>query len=226
MINNVVFDIGKVLVDYHWKEWLEDILTDHEYAMFLENHKNRIGEKAFWISEDTDTLVEKLYNAIFMSGEWDEIDRGVLPLETIIVRIASHMEGGFYDELIRYCLNNSGRALKQYDYARSWIWNVKAKGFGVFYLSNYSRFMMAQNMECLDFVPMMNGGIFSDDVKLIKPDPAIYELLCERYCLIPNECVFIDDKKKNVEAAAKLGFHTILMKDYDQASVELERLLG
>jgi len=225
MINNVIFDIGKVLVDYNWKEWLEEILTDKDYTDFLHSYMRKNGKNPFWVSEDTDTLVDKLYDAIFASGEWDEIDRGVLSVDAVVARMASHMEGGSYDELVKHCMNNCGKALKQYDYARSWIWNIKAKGYGVFYLSNYSRLMMSQNMECLDFVPMMNGGIFSDDVKLIKPDPRIYELLCERFCLIPRECVFIDDKLKNVEAAAKLGFHTVLMEDYDQASVALDKLL-
>ena len=225
MINNVIFDIGRVLVHYNWKKWLEEILTGDDYADFLSNRAKKQGLPCDWISDDTDVLIDKLFNAIFASGEWDEIDRGLLPVNMVIERMASHVEGGDYKPLIDYCMHNCGCALEQYDYARSWIWNIKAKGFGVFYLSNYSRFIMEQNMECLDFVPMMNGGIFSDDVKLIKPDPLIYELLCERYCLIPKECVFIDDKPENVEAAVSLGFHGIIMKDYDQASVELNKLL-
>ena len=225
MINNVVFDIGRVLVHYNWKKWLRELLSDDDYIFFLTSYKNRTGKMPVWAGEEADVLVDKLYDAIFCHGDWDEIDRGVMSVEQVIIRMASHIEIGSYTDLVRFCLHNAGKALEQYDYSRSWLWNIKARGFGVFYLSNYSRFLMAQNKECLDFIPMMNGGIFSDDVKLIKPDPAIYELLCERYCLIPGECVFIDDKLENVEAAKKLGFKTIQMKDYDQASVELDKYL-
>ena len=225
MIKNVIFDIGRVLVHYDWRVWLNEILSDDGYAGFLKNYAEKNGKPAFWESEDRSTLIDIMFNAIFASGEWDEIDRGVLTVDAVIERMASHTGNSGYSELIRYCLYNSGRALSQYDHARPWIWELKAKGYGVYYLSNYSRLMMSLNKECLDFVTMMNGGIFSDDVKLIKPDPAIYELLCDRYCLIPGECVFIDDKILNVEAAAKLGFHTIQMRNYEQASSELNKLL-
>ena len=225
MINNVVFDIGRVLIHYNWMNWLTELIKSDEYDYFLKGYAKKNGVKPFWSKEDPEELVKKLFKGIFANGEWDEIDRGVLPLDSVIVRMASHMDGGHYEDLVRFCLDHTGSAFSQYEYARPWIWNIKAKGYGVFYLSNYSRYIMAQNMECMDFVPMMNGGIFSDDVKLIKPDPAIYELLCERYCLIPSECVFIDDKKENVDAAIKLGFHGIQMKNYDQASVELNNLL-
>ncbi|MFR2561755.1 MAG: HAD-IA family hydrolase [Anaeromassilibacillus sp.] len=41
--------------------------------------------------------------------------------------------------------------------------------------------------------------------KVMKPDPAIFQLLCERYHLIPEECFFIDDRLENIEAASNLG---------------------
>ena len=42
--------------------------------------------------------------------------------------------------------------------------------------------------------------------KLVKPDPAIFQLLTERYRLYPRDTLFIDDARANVEAAASLGF--------------------
>lgn len=49
--------------------------------------------------------------------------------------------------------------------------------------------------------------IVSGEEKLIKPDPAIYVLTCERVGLKPQEMLFIDDSRANIDAAAALGFH-------------------
>ena len=54
--------------------------------------------------------------------------------------------------------------------------------------------------ECLD------GAVISSREKLVKPDPEIFRLLCRRYSLIPEKCLFIDDLKGNTEAAAAEGF--------------------
>jgi len=68
--------------------------------------------------------------------------------------------------------------------------------------------------------------ITSCDVKLIKPDPAIYQLALKRAGCSPDESVFLDDREVNVHAAEALGIHGILVKDKDQAIMDLEKLLS
>ena len=94
------------------------------------------------------------------------------------------------------------------------------------YLSNYSEFVMEAKPEVLDFLPLMDGGVFSCYVGIIKPDPAIYTGLFRKYDLIPEECVFIDDKPENVQAAKDLGMAGIVFSSYDQAKGDLDRLLS
>jgi len=43
----------------------------------------------------------------------------------------------------------------------------------------------------------------------VKPDPAIYRLLCTRYAVAPERCVFIDDSLRNVEGARGVGMHAL-----------------
>ena len=84
-------------------------------------------------------------------------------------------------------------------------------------------------MECaeaLDFLPYTDGGILSWKEGLIKPQPEIYALLLERFQLIPQECVFLDDTAKNLDAAKEFGIHTILYQNQEQAYGELEALLA
>ena len=64
--------------------------------------------------------------------------------------------------------------------------------------------------DALRFTRLMDGGIFSCHEKLVKPDAAIYELLCERYGIDKSDAVFIDDSPKNVAGAEKAGIRAIL----------------
>jgi len=67
--------------------------------------------------------------------------------------------------------------------------------------------------------------IYSHDVGLQKPDRAVYELLCERLGLQPQEIVFVDDVDVCVEAARAIGIHGIQFKETAQAIVEIEACL-
>ena len=76
---------------------------------------------------------------------------------------------------------------------------------------------------------IVNGAfdhmIASCDVKLIKPNPAIYELALERIGNDAGECVFIDDREVNVNAAEALGMHSIVYKTREQTIKDLEKIL-
>lgn len=82
-------------------------------------------------------------------------------------------------------------------------------------------------MDCrdaLDFIPYTDGGILSYEDKVIKPWREIYELLLSRYGLKAEECVFLDDTEKNVDAAVEAGFAGIVFKTKEQAQKELAAL--
>ena len=74
-------------------------------------------------------------------------------------------------------------------------------------------------------MPLMDGGILSYKVKLTKPDPEIYKLLLSMYSLKAEECVFIDDTPKNVDAAMKLGIKGIVYKTHEQAAGDLDKIV-
>ena len=65
----------------------------------------------------------------------------------------------------------------------------------------------------------------SCDYHLIKPDPAFYQVLIDRYGLDPERCVFLDDLESNLETARKFGIHTIHVKNHEQAAEDLRQLL-
>ncbi|MBM3670876.1 MAG: HAD-IA family hydrolase [Actinobacteria bacterium] len=63
-------------------------------------------------------------------------------------------------------------------------------------------------------------------VGLRKPDPRIYELVCERLDVTPDEAVFLDDLGVNLKPARALGMTTIKVSDIGAAIAELEAVLG
>ena len=67
-----------------------------------------------------------------------------------------------------------------------------------------------------------DGIMVSSSVHLIKPDTRIYELLCNTYSLKPEECIFIDDRPENVEAAEAVGMKGII---FDGSFAVIEKQL-
>lgn len=59
-----------------------------------------------------------------------------------------------------------------------------------------------------------------------KPNPAIYELTCERLRVAPSACVFLDDLGINLKPARALGMHTIKVVDEEQALRDLRAATG
>lgn len=197
MIRNIVFDIGNVLIDFDWGEYIYDLF---------------------------DTATAEAVRSAMFCELWNEIDRGVLTEEELLQSFINRA-GGFEKE-IRHAYFEVGRALRKRGYAIPWIKGLKAEGYNIYYLSNFSEHVKRSSADALSFIQYTNGGIFSYDVKVIKPDPAIYKLLFDKYSLIPSECVFIDDNPANIEAAKKLGMHTVHFTSFEQAKSELNKKIS
>lgn len=197
MIRNVIFDIGNVLTDFRWNEFLRD--------------------KGF-----DETMITRIAKASVLSPFWAEVDRGVWDEEKLMqefVKLDPEIEAQLY----RAYDNIHGMVTRR-DYAIPWIRELKNKGFGVYYLSNFSYKAYVDCSDALDFIPYTDGGILSFQDRVIKPDEQIYRLLLSRYQLKPQECVFIDDMSANVETAKKLGFAGIVFDTREQVQKELRAL--
>ena len=68
--------------------------------------------------------------------------------------------------------------------------------------------------------------VISGQVGLRKPDPAIFEMAVERIGLRPEECLFVDDLRHNIEAAEKAGMRGVLHTEAGKTIRQLEELLG
>lgn len=199
MIKTVILDIGNVLAAFAWQEY---------YASF---------------GYDDETL-ERLGKATVLSPDWNQYDLGILSDEEILKLFIEN--DPYIEKQLRETLTHYGPILQRYEYAIPWIEELHAKGLQVLYLSNFSPKALRECSAVLDFVPYTDGGIFSCDVRLTKPDPAIYQLLLSRYHLKADECVFIDDTLVNVNAAEALGIHGVQFKNLTQAKAELDAIVN
>ena len=150
------------------------------------------------------------------------MDRGKLSEEEMLEGFIQNDPS--VEKEIRQIYENLHGILTKANYAIPWIKELKAKGYQVLVLSNFSDKVARENPDALDFLEYVDGGILSYQDGVIKPDPAIYRLLLDRYGLKPEECVFLDDVPKNVDAAAAFGIATILFRNQEQAMEELRAL--
>jgi putative hydrolase of the HAD superfamily len=104
---------------------------------------------------------------------------------------------------------------------------VKGAGYRTALLTNISRSGEALWRSLFAVDELFDVVVDSSQVGLRKPDPAIFLLTCERLGLQPEQCLFVDDLRCNVDAAADLGMTTLQCKDPVAVADEVvEMLLG
>ncbi len=64
--------------------------------------------------------------------------------------------------------------------------------------------------------------VYSHEEGLLKPDPQIYRIACERLAIPAEDCVFLDDVPTNVEGAWSIGMHAVAFENDEQAIQKLE----
>jgi epoxide hydrolase-like predicted phosphatase len=92
-------------------------------------------------------------------------------------------------------------------------------------LSNYSNDLRPKIEKEWALGSVFDEIIISCEVGMIKPDPAIFNLMLDRLGEKANESVLIDDRMRNIDGAKKMGFHTIFFTSKEQALEELARIL-
>ena len=187
MYKSVIFDIGGVLVDFDPKAYLVDRLCNAE-------------------------MEEKVYDLTFGSEEWQLLDAGKLSRYDGNQRMLEHAraEGCAFE--VQGVLDDWMHILRPRRRMQELVQKLKAHGYCVYYLSNIPEDVLDLLMN-RDMKGLFDGGVASCEVHINKPDPRIYKALLEKYHLKAQESVFIDDRLDNVQAAFRLGFAGIQMKE-------------
>jgi putative hydrolase of the HAD superfamily len=102
---------------------------------------------------------------------------------------------------------------------------VKGAGYRTALLTNISRSGESVWRSLMPVDELFDTVVDSSQVRLRKPDPAIFVLTCERLGLAPEHCLFVDDLRCNVDAATELGMTTLQCSDPVAIADEVVELL-
>ena len=197
MIENIIFDVGNVLMGYDWEEYLRSYdFPEEKY--------------------------QKIADAVFRNPIWEEQDRGQHEESWYVDKFVESAPE--YEADIREVVRRDPECMHLYDYAETWVKYLKNQGYHLYVLSNYGTYMLDRTKQDMSFLKYMDGVVFSCDVQQIKPEVDIYKTLLKRYSLKPEKSVFLDDRAVNCEGAGKAGIHTIQFENLKQAAKALEKL--
>lgn len=182
-----VFDLGGVLIDWNPRYMYRKIFGSDEAAM-----------EAFLT-----TVCTQSWN--------EEQDRGRAFSEGCALLKAAHPDQSElieawparYEEMLGGALQDSVAILSE----------LRASKVPLYALSNWSTETFPIALRRFEFLGWFQGVLLSGEVKMLKPDPRIYQTLFQRYEIDPARAVYVDDHRINVEAARRLGMHGIHFTD-------------
>ena len=190
MIKNVVLDMGNVLLDFN----PEFVLSE------------------FCASEEEKEVIRK---ELFEGPEWALGDKGDIKDKDRFDLVKGRVPEK-YHKALKNCADHWDICMDPLPGAENFCRRVKEMGLRIYVLSNASDLFYTYFPK---FLPLkfFNGVFVSSDYLMLKPDVKIYETFLNKYGLDPKECLFVDDRKENVEGAEKAGMNGFCFKgDYDQ----------
>lgn len=187
MYKNIIFDFGRVIVDFD-----ELYMT----GVFVSDEKERVLVR--------DIVFDRLY--------WDKLDSGDITDDEVkqlaCERLPEHLREAackVYDNWIENINLISGMP--------ELVKELKGEGVRLYLLSNISigfaeKYKEVEHIN--DVLKCFDGLVFSGPLHTVKPNKEIFEHLLNEYSLKAEECIFIDDNQKNIEGAKKIGINTYL----------------
>ena len=184
-ITTVVFDLGDVLIKSNMQEKLRKNPKIPNQQIYP------LLEK--WFDDDLDLLSKEEY------------------IDTISKRLAPDFSDIVPD------IVDAFSDIEVLPYTIPTLKDLKERGYNIYYLSNWSRWgvEILREKNKLDFLSLFDGGLFSYEVGVKKPDRKIYDAFLKKFKINPKEAIFVDNKKKNIDAAKKFGLRGVLFDKLD-----------
>ncbi|MGA8623019.1 MAG: HAD-IA family hydrolase [Candidatus Sulfotelmatobacter sp.] len=102
--------------------------------------------------------------------------------------------------------------------------DLRARQVPFYALSNWSAETFPIALRRFDFLQWFQGILLSGEVRMLKPDPRIFQLFFETFSVNPSQAVYIDEMRPNVEAAVAHGMQGILFTDSSALRNELVKV--
>lgn len=201
MIRNVVFDMGNVIRIYD------------PFRPCLRHAGN---------PEEADILCK----AIFLHPDWGrKVDGGLLTDLEYAKEVQSRLESPRLQKLAEDILTDwTEDGLAPNTGMDDLIRELLDAGLRIYVLSNagYVFHEVSRKFPCVD---RYSGMMVSAEEKLRKPATELFERLCGRFGLVPEESLFVDDMDVNVRAAESVGMHGYVFDCMDGLRAHLKEVL-
>ncbi len=189
MIENVVFDLGGVLM-----------------------HFDALGFSRMFTQSEEDARA--LNAALFSSLEWAYLDAGAISEEAALLiaksKLPERLGPAAEKALAEWDLKRT-----PIQETNDLACRLHEAGYGVYVLSN-AGVRFPRIMSRIPCRKAVDGWMASAFEHMVKPDPAIYTRFCERFWLDPAACAFTDDNKDNIVGATAAGMHAHLFVGADE----------
>ncbi|MCQ2202083.1 MAG: HAD family phosphatase [Bacteroidales bacterium] len=197
MIKNLIFDFGKVLVDYDFEAFFHKYIPDEERC--------------------------RAFIPILCNEEVQQmLDREERPFEVIMDEILEKNKE-FEPELRMFCEHYPEIVTGEMAGMRDLLCRLKSEGYKLYGLSNWCSKVYV-TMAQYEIFNLLDGYVISSEEKYIKPEAEIYHRLFAKFNLKPEECIFADDKEENIEGGRRVGMDGILFigaKEYEKRLREM-----
>lgn len=194
-ILNIVFDYGRVLVD-----WNPRYLYD----------------KVFPTPEESERFIRDICNM-----EWNvQMDAGKPFSEGTAELAAEHP--GYHDEIMMYDSRWYEMMGDQVPGMDELLGDISRRGIHIYGLTNWSAEKLPRVLETYPVFRHIEGMVVSGEEKVVKPSPRIYRLLLEKYGLRAGECLFVDDSPANVDGARAVGMEGVVFSGAGELRAFLE----
>lgn len=197
-MKNIIFDLGGVVIDWNPEKVKKEYRHNPALPAFL-------------------------FGSGFFQSQWSLFDRGEIDIHTLIEQMAelsgvSTADCRDFMEYIKHSLVDIPETVEL-------IRQLSEKGYRLYCLSNMS-VEFYDYLKSREFFSHFDGQVISTLEKMIKPEPEIYRILTDRFGLNPQESLFIDDLKPNIEAAAAQGYRTVHFADRGKGYAEIRQILS
>ena len=178
MIKNILFDCAGVLTHMNFHGMMQELSGSKEIA---------------------DSFVAKLWTT---GSPWHRFDKGELNSQQIVEELIYFLPRPLHPYLSPM-IENFPDMFPPMDGMEALVDELHAQGYPCYLLSNFpDRF--AEMPARTPVLQKLDGMVISYEVQSVKPEPEIYRALFEKYDLIPEECVFLDDREEKYPGRGEL----------------------
>ena len=199
-MENIIFDFGNVLVQWHPERVYGEYFGDEAKAWwFLRHVADNDWRLRIDAGEDADTCIREL------KAQYPDYE-GAIEL------YRSHWREMLTDEvpgmraLLEELTHPHNNTFPQYQ---------------IFGLTNWSMETFPEARRRFSILQLIDRYVVSGAEGYVKPDPRLFQILLDRYHLRAEECIFVDDNPDNVAAAEKMGMRGILFTNAESLRKEL-----